>query len=192
LPKPDLIERGRADYVDAVVRDADHAIFGLEAQGFCRKCHHIEADGQDWEVLTFDPAVVSDGAAAPRREMIPSRWFQHAEFSHRKHLSSTKGCAECHDVSQSKATADVLLPSIAQCRTCHGASATNAAGRTGDSCTQCHSYHDPIHSDLMASGGREPPVRELPKQSNRSVGAQGADAPRSPDDDRSTDDGPTP
>ena len=146
LPEPDLIERGRADYVDAVLRDADHAIFGLEAKGFCRKCHHVEADGQDWEVLTFDPAVVSPRAASPRREMIPSRWFQHAEFSHRKHRSSTTDCADCHDVSRSKATVDVLLPSIAQCRTCHGASATNAAGRTGDHCTQCHSYHDPTHA----------------------------------------------
>ena len=51
-------------------------------------------------------------------------------------------CTSCHThTPQSKETADILLPNINSCRTCHqqaGAEHDAADGR----CSECHQYHE--------------------------------------------------
>jgi hypothetical protein len=167
LPSPELTRRDQAAFIDAELEKADLAVFGPAAQGFCRKCHHVDADGADWKVHRYDPKIgdaQADAAAMPADEsLVPTRWFQHAHFSHKKHETSIKKCQDCHaQADGSTATADVLLPSIAVCRICHGPEATNVAARTGDRCTLCHNYHDESHAAAAAPPGGEPPA-EAPR-----------------------------
>ncbi|RMG46152.1 MAG: hypothetical protein D6723_17355 [Acidobacteria bacterium] len=66
---------------------------------------------------------------------IPDRWFVHSVFDHRAHRALA--CVACHaGVSESRRTADVLLPGIQSCRACH-----SGDGGARTSCVECHEYH---------------------------------------------------
>ena len=68
---------------------------------------------------------------------ITTRWFQHAVFDHDTH--KLLKCTECHSqATTSRDTADVLIPGIKTCETCHHAGANSAESR----CFECHTYHD--------------------------------------------------
>lgn len=90
----------------------------------CRECH----------TLGFKDAVsLPDVPLAA----ITSRWMKHALFDHKGHQMIA--CTECHDRAlTSRDTADVLLPGIQTCRSCHH-SGPEAAGAN---CSECHAYHD--------------------------------------------------
>jgi hypothetical protein len=83
----------------------------------CEECHTMSFS------LTAPPVVVP--------AQIPKKWFQHAFFDHGAHQKLV--CADCHARALTSAvSADVLLPGIGACRTCHQAS----------TCSECHVYHD--------------------------------------------------
>jgi cytochrome c7-like protein len=118
LPTP----RTRQEWMDQQLMLADLLLFGKG----CKLCHvMIEGSGPL-------PMVA--------KSSIPARWFLHADFSHDSHRLLT--CTACHDrTPESRETADILLPGIASCRSCHqdgGPRHDAASGR----CSECHSYHD--------------------------------------------------
>lgn len=92
---------------------------------------------------------------------VPARWLPYSRFDHQAHAAlpelKLKGkenwCVTCHEnAPASLKTEDVLLPSIALCRTCHmepaGAQAT---------CKSCHEFHVPklsLPSSLVPDGGK--------------------------------------
>lgn len=93
--------------------------------------------GQNCGVCHLRPAEPPPGVAVFLETKIPPRWLPHSRFDHGVHRPVR--CTECHDRAvKSEKTEDVLLPSIASCRTCHRG-ATSAA-RTA--CVTCHLYHD--------------------------------------------------
>jgi hypothetical protein len=47
-------------------------------------------------------------------------------------------CNECHHAMQSRDTADVLMPTKANCITCH-----SPPGKVVAECITCHTYHAP-------------------------------------------------
>jgi nitrate reductase cytochrome c-type subunit len=78
---------------------------------------------------------------------VPEKWLPYNRFDHQAHASipelRTKGqgnwCVPCHETAQtSLKTDDVLLPSIAVCRSCHMES-----GGAQASCKSCHEFHAP-------------------------------------------------
>ena len=94
----------------------------------CAKCHEVDLGGATPAITPID---------------LPRRWFPYASFSHQSHRQSE--CTLCHGRAvTSKETADVLLPGIEVCRTCHGPQATAAGQRAGATtqCVRCHAYHD--------------------------------------------------
>ncbi|MGA2979323.1 MAG: cytochrome c3 family protein [Terriglobales bacterium] len=119
LPLP--VPRTRQEWMDQQVMLADRLLFDKG----CKLCH-----------------VMIEGSPLPTvaKSSIPVRWFLHAEFNHDSHRLLT--CTACHDrTPESRQTADILLPGIASCRSCHedgGAQHDAASG----SCSECHSYHD--------------------------------------------------
>jgi hypothetical protein len=138
LPQPTVLTESQTKSADALLAAADHAVFGLEAKGLCRKCHHLEIRDAEWHVPTLNPEFTSvDPSAA--REMIPSRWLKHGEFDHESHL--TLKCGDCHAAAASSETSDVLLPGIDNCRKCHGAESTTATVGVASDCIMCHDYH---------------------------------------------------
>jgi hypothetical protein len=104
----------------------------------CDVCHRVDLD-----------AVPLPSVEPPR---LPEAWMPGAGFSHLDH--DEFGCGECHAAAAaSSETADVLLPGIAACRTCHGEdeSAAGWGGRLG--CGECHAYHRPGGAALAALAG---------------------------------------
>lgn len=120
LPMP--VPHNRQEWMDQQIMLADRLLFDKG----CKLCH-VMVEGQG----TL-PMVA--------KSSIPARWFLHAEFNHDSHRLLT--CTACHNrTPESRQTADILLPGIASCRSCHqdsGARRDAANGR----CSECHSYHD--------------------------------------------------
>jgi cytochrome c7-like protein len=119
---PMPVPHNRQEWIDQQVMLADRLLFGKG----CKLCHvMIEGNGPL-------PAVA--------KSSIPARWFLHAEFNHDFHRLLT--CTACHDrVPESRDTADILLPGIASCRSCHQNSGPRHDAASGR-CSECHSYHD--------------------------------------------------
>jgi hypothetical protein len=119
LPLP--VPHTRQEWMDQQIMLADRLLFDKG----CKLCH-----------------VMLEGTPLPMvaKSSIPARWFLHAEFSHDAHRLLT--CTACHGrTPESRQTADILLPGIASCRSCHeddGPRHDAASGR----CSECHSYHD--------------------------------------------------
>lgn len=105
----------------------------------CKQCHSYEtptttrrvANG-DSEASTGAPSLPEIAAAG-----ITEKWLPHAKFDHDAHRGFS--CASCHPKAlSSTATSDVLVPGIANCKTCHALGADHAESR----CFECHTYHD--------------------------------------------------
>lgn len=128
----------------------EQVLFGPEALGGCRLCHVVtgssaqqngEGFSAEWEVA---------------KPSIPERWMPRSRFSHDSHRFVD--CTACHQdstekpprpVAASEHTSDVLMPSIAACRSCHAEHAeimlekgVNLAGDgVASRCIDCHAYH---------------------------------------------------
>jgi hypothetical protein len=139
LPQPSTRTQAQNASADVLLAAANHAVFGLEAKGLCRKCHHVEITDGRWTVPLVNPEFGETADAS--REMIPSRWFAHGQFHHAKHESMK--CEQCHQAGESSKTSDLLLPGIADCRKCHGSNPTSIASDVSAECVMCHDYHGP-------------------------------------------------
>jgi len=90
----------------------------------CKQCHQLGLDGS-----TSLPSI----APAGMRE----RWLPHAKFDHDAHRGFS--CVSCHvKALTSTETSDILVPGIANCKTCHAPGPEHAESR----CFECHTYHD--------------------------------------------------
>lgn len=115
-------------------QDAVRAVFSKG--GACYDCHTIFApqagagsNGGGWRF-----AAVSQ---TPR--FLQKGWFDHD--AHRE-----TDCADCHTAAPgSKASADLLVPGLRQCRDCHvgegGARLVKVETATESPCAMCHEYH---------------------------------------------------
>jgi hypothetical protein len=85
----------------------------------CAYCHEVKAFAGQPEIT---PPVLFD------------RWLVHSEFNHAKHAGIA--CEKCHAATQSRETADILLPAKESCVTCH-----SPRGGVANNCSECHRYH---------------------------------------------------
>lgn len=150
-------------------------------QATCVKCHVTEqGDAGEWRITP------------PR---IPERWFAHARFRHDRH--DALDCQVCHQragvhtdddivvsrndfyprlpeslrehpaIYASTTAADVLLPGIAVCKSCHGGGQTvSGAGAASGACVECHAYH---HETISSEGGADLGQLLLPSLRSRSA-----------------------
>jgi uncharacterized paraquat-inducible protein A len=81
------------------------------------------------------------------KPILVDRWMPQAHFNHAKHGSVR--CDDCHRASQSRDTADVLMPAKASCVTCH-----SPKGRVASDCITCHNYHAPGQVKQMLLGSK--------------------------------------
>jgi hypothetical protein len=94
----------------------------LSRDGICGECH-VPAAGGRFAVVPVTQAT---------------RFLQHGWFSHKPHRQEK--CSTCHAAERSGSSADLLLPDLQTCRTCHlGEGAKGAKVPSG--CAMCHSYH---------------------------------------------------
>jgi hypothetical protein len=125
LPLP--VPRNRQEWMDQQIMVADRLLFDKG----CKLCHAMPAGNE---------AAGGQRLPVVAKSSIPVRWFAHAEFSHDSHRLLT--CTSCHNrVPESRETADILLPGIASCRSCHEEGGPRRDAASGQ-CAECHSYHD--------------------------------------------------
>jgi FHA domain-containing protein/cytochrome c3-like protein len=71
---------------------------------------------------------------------LTQSWMPRARFNHEAH--KTTQCLACHTSSNlSKKSSDVLMPTIAECRTCHSGPEDKA--KLPSDCLMCHQFHLP-------------------------------------------------
>jgi hypothetical protein len=88
----------------------------------CAFCHEVKPVANDAPMIT--------------RPSLVDRWMPQANFNHAKHASMK--CDDCHHAMQSRNTSDALMPTKANCVTCH-----SPAGKIVAECITCHTYHAP-------------------------------------------------
>jgi hypothetical protein len=109
------------EWIAAKISDAEE----LLSRKTCKQCHALNTGAQQNNLPSIEPA----------RTTI--KWMPHAAFDHDAHRGFS--CASCHEKAlTSTETADVLLPGIATCKTCHAPGPDRAESR----CFECHTYHD--------------------------------------------------
>lgn len=117
---------------------ADQAVRAIFSEGgACFDCH----------VVT--PAAGNSLAYGIRPVAFPSRYMLHGWFDHRPHqtvqrpgqrqLEGSAACLSCHRADASSDAADLLLPTMASCRDCHGGETSSLPVES--SCAMCHDYH---------------------------------------------------
>ena len=111
-------------------------------KGECRTCHRVarQAAGTGklpgWEVAPI---------------LSTRRWLPHARFAHSQHQNAN--CSVCHPASSSKSVADVLVPDLKTCQTCHAGAATEP-DKVVSRCENCHGFHGKtVHPAFGKSAG---------------------------------------
>lgn len=96
----------------------------------CSRCHTLQAATRpDW--VDIEPVRASN------------RFLPSARFGHRSHRELA--CTACHGATTSRSSADVLIPSVQLCGSCH------QAGAAPNRCQDCHRYHGP-EADIYGPG----------------------------------------
>ncbi|MEJ6012080.1 cytochrome c3 family protein [Novosphingobium aquae] len=100
----------------------------LSRDGICGECHSPAISGGRFSVVPVTQV---------------SRYFQHGWFTHAAHKQEK--CASCHKAGKSGSSADVLIPDLGTCRTCHlGEDAPR--GKVSSGCAMCHDYHSTVQA----------------------------------------------
>jgi predicted CXXCH cytochrome family protein len=99
----------------------------------CVQCHQVSREAG----LTLVSAGAEPGwTIQPVR--ITSHWLPGSAFGHKAHQQAA--CEKCHDVQSSRVSADIAIPDLASCRSCHGGT-TVTPGKLTSPCETCHSFH---------------------------------------------------
>ncbi len=118
----------------------DKAIAAIFSKGgVCADCHGIANTGASnmAERYAIEPVTLAD------------HYLPKGSFPHNKHLTydgktGDAACIACHKgATTSKLSSDLLLPSVSQCRDCHGASKPliGPVTKVSGSCNTCHGFH---------------------------------------------------
>lgn len=134
-----------AQWVEERTADAEELLW----RKTCRQCHELRApvmnptaktgvmpDQNNKTGAAMTPASQLPQVERDYKRLILTR-MPRAKFDHDAHRSFA--CAGCHPKAlTSTQPTDVLLPGIANCKTCHAPGAEHAESR----CFECHTYHD--------------------------------------------------
>lgn len=115
----------------------------LSKDGICGECHR--------------PAASGDGKIGVKPVTLLTRFMQHGWFDHDAHKQEK--CTSCHGAQNSTTSADLLLPGIKDCRTCHlGEEAAKA--EVPSTCVMCHGYHTSGQGTADAAGRKKKSMRK--------------------------------
>jgi hypothetical protein len=109
-----------AQWVAERTKEAESLLWGKT----CKQCHQI---------------TITEGQPLPKvaASNYTLHWLPRARFDHDAHRGFA--CASCHPKAiTSQDSAEVLLPQLATCQTCHAPGPNHAESR----CFECHAYHD--------------------------------------------------
>lgn len=123
-PRPGQFAPGGSYYANFAPRYGS-ATFqqALSKDGVCGECHR--------------PAM-RNGKPGVMPVTLPTRYMADGWFSHKAHRQEK--CTSCHAAEKSTTSADLLLPDLKQCRTCHLGEDSHQA-QVPSGCAMCHGYH---------------------------------------------------
>jgi len=104
--------------------------------GACYGCHTISWGGDG-------PMGVEVAPVHLAARFMPRGAFDHSVPAHGGQTLGGAACNDCHKASASDHAADVMLPDIGKCASCHGQPKAKVAAAGSAECTECHSYHHP-------------------------------------------------
>ena len=118
------VTQTQIDWVNSQWQHAEQLLFHKENAG-CALCHR-------------DMPRVPAKDALPRfkQPTIPQQWFKRSVFDHHAHQALS--CTACHErAPSSTAQADILMPKLADCQSCH----QQGQGFARADCNECHRFH---------------------------------------------------
>ncbi|MBV9863372.1 MAG: cytochrome c3 family protein [Alphaproteobacteria bacterium] len=144
---PDLVRRAAGSPLEqptesqrrdalAWVSQKTQAALGIifdEKRG-CGYCHAVSRDGDAFRVA---PVI------------LRTRFLPQARFDHARHAPIS--CTDCHDARHSETSAEVLIPGIEKCQSCHGGE--DAALKAESTCTTCHGFHHTENGPMRQAAG---------------------------------------
>lgn len=134
-------KRVAENWADGKSQDMLSGRFG---RGQCDECHTV-FDNASTGVWIIEPVHITE------------TWFPKSIFNHDRH--GDVNCATCHATLTSNDSADVLLPSVETCQTCHGGE--KATNRVPSTCITCHQFHHENQGPMR-------PAREASLKEHRS------------------------
>jgi len=122
-----------SNYKSGGLYHANFALSGVAGRamapnGICGECHRPSILGPEMRGGRLAVRPVTQVA-----RYMPNGWFDHAAHTQTR-------CSECHAAATSQSSSDVLLPRVAECRSCHLGEAA-AKPKVPSSCAMCHAYH---------------------------------------------------
>ena len=113
--------------------------------GVCKTCHAVQkqagAAGQPvaWQIR---PIVTTE------------HWLPKSRFSHAQHQNAA--CSSCHAAGASKLAADILIPDLASCRSCHTGARPDKVDshKVQSRCDSCHGFHAKVDHPAFAKAAR--------------------------------------
>jgi predicted CXXCH cytochrome family protein len=120
-----------------VKQKANAIVTDMMEKQACFSCHTVTKTDSSWAIAPI---------------AITQHWLPKSRFPHAQH--STHECASCHDAAKSKTAADILIPDIKNCQSCHAGNVP-VVDKTLGTCQTCHGFH------VGGSGAGTPVV--LPK-----------------------------
>ena len=139
-PQPELRVLTPAQWVKEQSAKAEELLW----RKTCAQCHIILMSLSELHP-TLVHRLVAASEVATESSRFPQifnssttvQWLPHAKFDHDAHRGFS--CAGCHPKAlTSTETSDILVPGIANCKTCHAPGPEHAESR----CFECHTYHD--------------------------------------------------
>lgn len=95
----------------------------------CAICHQVDRKEVEGGELTWEVLPVK----------LVDRWMPKSVFDHQPHKDQS--CATCHNAKASAFANDVLMPDLANCKTCHGGPESD--NKIQSECIDCHQFHHP-------------------------------------------------
>jgi predicted CXXCH cytochrome family protein len=132
-PGTTLTDKERQDALDWAHSRTQVALQLMFDKRACGTCHEISRDGDAYKIAPL---------------LMQEHFLPKAQFNHAKHASVD--CAGCHAAATSISSADVLIPGIESCRTCHGGEA--ASVKVQSTCISCHGFHNPGTGPMLPKG----------------------------------------
>ena len=126
--------RDALSWAQARAKDAMGIIFDPK-----RGCSYCHVTGQSGGNFTVAPVV------------LRTRFLPEARFDHAKHQALD--CGDCHDSRHSEKSADVLVPGIEECVSCHGSE--RATLKAQSTCTSCHIFHRPEFGKMKTANAAQ-------------------------------------
>jgi hypothetical protein len=123
-----MTQEQQAQAIAMAAVQADTTAAEIFEDRLCFNCHEIDilpgtGEHSQWQV---------------RPVRLTQHWMPKARFDHSQHRISE--CEDCHAAAESESSADVLLPDIDNCRSCHGGMSPSE-GRLSSTCVDCHDFH---------------------------------------------------